>query len=66
MKSKINIVNHAINFDYGIINDVHENTHGLYDEVHLMPDTHRGKDVPVGLCCKSGCRKGSNSKYCWS
>ena len=43
MKSKINIVNHAINFDYGIINDVHENTHGLYDEVHLMPDTHRGK-----------------------
>ena len=66
MKSKINIVNHAINFDYGIINDVHENTHGLYDEVHLMPDTHRGKGCSGRLCCKSGCRKGSNSKYCRS
>lgn len=58
MKSKINIVNHAINFDYGIINDVHENTHGLYDEVHLMPDTHRGKDVPVGFVAKVDVEKG--------
>ena len=58
MKSKINIVNHAINFDYGIINDVYENTHGLYDEVHLMPDTHRGKDVPVGFVAKVDVEKG--------
>ena len=58
MKSKINIVNHAINFDYGIINDVHENTHGLYDEIHLMPDTHRGKDVPVGFVAKVDVEKG--------
>ena len=58
MKSKINIVNHAINFDYGIINDVHENTHGLYDEVHLMPDTHKGKDVPVGFVAKVDVEKG--------
>lgn len=58
MKSRINIVNHAINFDYGIINDVYENTHGLYDEVHLMPDTHRGADVPVGFVAKVDIEKG--------
>lgn len=57
-KNKINIVIHAINYDYGLINDVYENTHGLYDEVHLMPDTHRGKDVPVGFVAKVEPEKG--------
>lgn len=57
-KKKIDIVIHAINYDYGLINDVYENTHGFYDEVHLMPDTHRGKDVPIGFVAKVDENKG--------
>ncbi|MDO5088277.1 MAG: RtcB family protein [Leptotrichiaceae bacterium] len=57
-KNKINIVIHAINYDYGLVNDVYESTYGLYDEVHLMPDTHRGKDVPIGFVAKVDAEKG--------
>ena len=49
---------HAINYDYGVINDVYENTHGIFDEVHLMPDTHRGATVPVGFVAKVDIEKG--------
>lgn len=49
---------HAINYDYGVVNDVYENTHGIFDEVHLMPDTHRGATVPVGFVAKIDMEKG--------
>lgn len=49
---------HAINYDYGVVNDVYENTHGIFDEVHLMPDTHRGATVPVGFVAKVDIEKG--------
>ena len=54
----MNIKIHAINYDYGVVHDVHENTHGIFDEVHLMPDTHRGATVPVGFVAKVDIEKG--------
>lgn len=57
-KNKINIVIHAINYDEKLINNVYESTYGLYDEVHLMPDTHPGKDVPIGFVAKVDVNKG--------
>lgn len=49
---------HAINYDYSVVHDVYENTHGIFDEVHLMPDTHRGATVPVGFVAKVDIEKG--------
>lgn len=57
-KKKINVVIHAINYDPTVINNVHENTYGLYNEVHLMPDTHPGKDVPIGFVAQVDINKG--------
>lgn len=56
--NKTKVIVHAVNYDYGVINDVHENTHGIFDEVHLMPDTHRGATVPIGFVAKVSEDKG--------
>lgn len=48
----MNITVHSDNYDPAVINDVY--THAsIFDDVHLMPDTHRGKTVPIGFVAKA-------------
>lgn len=48
----MNITVHSDNYDPAVINDIY--THAsIFDDVHLMPDTHRGKTVPIGFVAKA-------------
>ena len=48
----MNITVHSDNYDPAVINDIYTHAN-IFDDVHLMPDTHRGKTVPIGFVAKA-------------
>lgn len=47
-----NITIKAINYDFGVLEDVKKYHRNLFDNICLMPDTHRGNAIPVGFVGK--------------
>lgn len=51
-KNNTKIIVHTDNFEQGLIDSIEEVVLNLFDTIHLMPDTHIGKSVPIGFVAK--------------
>lgn len=46
------VIIHALNYDDDILENIDDEVLAISEEVHLMPDTHRGLSVPIGFVGK--------------
>ncbi len=51
-KNNTKIIVHTDNFEDELIDSIEEVVLDMFDEIHLMPDTHIGKSVPIGFVAK--------------
>lgn len=52
IKENTKIVIHTDKYEDGLIDSIKYEVLSIFDEIHLMPDTHVGKSVPIGFVAK--------------
>lgn len=52
IKNKTKIIVHTDNYENELIDSIDEEVLNIFDTIHLMPDTHIGKSVPIGFVAK--------------
>ncbi len=51
-KNGTKIIVHTDNYEQGLIDSIEDVVLNIFDTIHLMPDTHIGKSVPIGFVAK--------------